>query len=172
MYTAHVQCGGFYELIMTTKHIFSTRHLMFSWYFPATVHTYLNPHAHAQASNRARILKYFSSTPITDSEGPVEIVAWVPLQAVPSHLILESRYEKTCLLHLRKQTAYQRHCFRYKVSLHRYEISDLLTSSLAAQAGLCRTWSETPKTGVLVNQLFSSTSVSLELAQLIHHQYS
>ena len=33
------------------------------------------------------------------------------------------------------------------------EIFKLLASSLAAQAGLCETWSETPKTGFLMSRL-------------------
>ena len=50
-----------------------------------------------------------------------------------------------------KCTADQRLCFRYAGStipiLPKSEISSLLPSSVAVQPGLCRTWSETPKTG-------------------------
>ena len=51
----------------------------------------------------------------------------------------------------------QRLCFRYTDStihlLPKYEISSLLPSSVAVQPGLCRTWSETPKTGFLTTRL-------------------
>ena len=47
----------------------------------------------------------------------------------------------------------QRLCFRYTDStiplLSKSEISSLYPSSVAAQPGLCGTWSETPKTGCL-----------------------
>ena len=53
----------------------------------------------------------------------------------------------------------QRLCFRYIDStipfLPIYEISSLLPSSVAVQPGLCRTWSEIPKTGVLTTRLIS-----------------
>ena len=48
-------------------------------------------------------------------------------------------------------------CFRYTDStiplLPKSEISSLKPSSLAVQSGLCRTWSETPKTGFLTTRL-------------------
>ena len=51
----------------------------------------------------------------------------------------------------------QRLCFRYTDStiplLPKYEISSLYPSSVAVQAGLCRTWSETPETGFLTTRL-------------------
>ena len=60
-------------------------------------------------------------------------------------------------------TADQRLCFRYTDStiplLPKSEISRLYPSSVAVQTGLCRTWSETPKTGFL-------TTVNLELARV------
>ena len=47
----------------------------------------------------------------------------------------------------------QRLCFRYPDStiplLPKSEISSLQQSSVAVEPGLCRTWSETPKTGFL-----------------------
>ena len=47
----------------------------------------------------------------------------------------------------------QRLCFRYKDSriprLPKSEVSSLYPSSVTVQPGLCRTWSETPKTGFL-----------------------
>ena len=51
----------------------------------------------------------------------------------------------------------QRLCFRYTDStlplLSKSEISSLYPSSVAVQAGLCLTWSETPKTGFLTTRL-------------------
>ena len=51
----------------------------------------------------------------------------------------------------------QRLCFRYVDSiiplLHKSEISSLQPSSVAVQPDLCRTWSETPKTGFLTTRL-------------------
>ena len=54
-------------------------------------------------------------------------------------------------------TAYQRLCFRYTDGtiplLPKPYISSLESSSVATQAGLCQTWSETPKTGFLASRL-------------------
>ena len=71
----------------------------------------------------------------------------------------EPRYEKTGLLHIRKQTDAdqlrsncaddQRLCLRCTDSKSLY----YQPSSVAAQPGLCRTWSETPKTGFLTTRL-------------------
>ena len=51
----------------------------------------------------------------------------------------------------------QRLCFRFTDStiplLFKSEISSLWQSSVAAQPGLCGTWSETPKTGFLRTRL-------------------
>ena len=51
----------------------------------------------------------------------------------------------------------QRLCFRYMDStiplLSKSEIFSLYPSSVAVQPGLCRTWSETPKTGFLTRRL-------------------
>ena len=51
----------------------------------------------------------------------------------------------------------QRLCFRYTDStiplLPKFEISSLKVSSVAVQPDLCRTWSETPKTGFLRRRL-------------------
>ena len=51
----------------------------------------------------------------------------------------------------------QRLCFRYTDStiplLPKSEISSLQPSHVAVQTGLCRTWSETPKTGFLTTRL-------------------
>ena len=53
----------------------------------------------------------------------------------------------------------QRLCFCYTDStiplLHKSEISCLQPSSAVVQTGLCLTWSETPKTGVLTTRLIS-----------------
>ena len=55
------------------------------------------------------------------------------------------------------RTADQRLCFHHKDSaillLSKSEISILEPSSVAVQLGLCRTWSETPKTGFLTTRL-------------------
>ena len=57
----------------------------------------------------------------------------------------------------------QRLCFRYMDSaiplLSKSEISSLLPSSVAAQPGLCRTWSETLKTGFLRTRLICKQNV-------------
>ena len=51
----------------------------------------------------------------------------------------------------------QRLCFRNMDSaislLYKSEISSLNPSSVVVQPGLCRTWSETPKTGFLTTRL-------------------
>ena len=51
----------------------------------------------------------------------------------------------------------QRLCFRYTDSIFPLllisEISSFLPASELVQAGLCRTWSETPKTGFLASRL-------------------
>ena len=51
----------------------------------------------------------------------------------------------------------QRLCFRYIDStiplLPKFEILSLLPSSVTVQPGLCRTWSEPPKTGFLTTRL-------------------
>ena len=56
-----------------------------------------------------------------------------------------------------KREADQRLCFRYTDStiplLSKSEISNLYISSVVVQAGLCGTWSETPKTGFLTRRL-------------------
>ena len=53
----------------------------------------------------------------------------------------------------------QRLCFRYTDStiplLLKSEISSLQPFSVVVQPGLCRTWSETPKTGFLTTRLKS-----------------
>ena len=57
----------------------------------------------------------------------------------------------------------QRLCFRYIDStiphLFKSEISSLYLSSVAVQPGLCRTWSETPKTGFLTMRLKYYSSI-------------
>ena len=54
----------------------------------------------------------------------------------------------------------QRLCFRYSDSmipvLSKSKISRLYPSSVTAQPGLYRTWSETPKTGFLTTRLVSN----------------
>ena len=59
----------------------------------------------------------------------------------------------------------QRLCFRYMDStialLPKSKISSLQTSSVAVQPGLCRTWSETPKTGFLRTRLISNQAITI-----------
>ena len=61
----------------------------------------------------------------------------------------------------------QRLCFRYTDStiplLPIYEISSLLPSCVVVQPGLCRTWSETPKTGFLTTRLRYTVVLSIVL---------
>ena len=63
----------------------------------------------------------------------------------------EPCHKKTCFLHMLK---HQHLCFHYIDStipqLPEFKISSLYPSSVAVQPGLCRTWSETPKTGFVV----------------------
>ena len=60
----------------------------------------------------------------------------------------------------------QRLCFRYTDStiplLPKSKISSLQPSSVVVQPSLCRTWSETPKTGFLRTRLILS---SVEVAE-------
>ena len=74
----------------------------------------------------------------------------------------ESRHEKGVFLHMRKQRrsnrkADQRLCFRNRVRtihlLPKFEISSLFRSSVAEHPGLCWTWPEAPKTGLLMTRL-------------------
>ena len=69
-------------------------------------------------------------------------------------------------LHSICAAADQRLYFRYIKStiplLPKSEISSLLPSSVALQPGLCRTWSETPKTGFLVTRLNSCSRLQKE----------
>ena len=59
-----------------------------------------------------------------------------------------------------KREADQRLCFRYINStiplLPKSEILSFWPYSIVVQPGLCRTWSETPKTGFLTSQLILS----------------
>ena len=66
----------------------------------------------------------------------------------------------------------QRLCFRYSDStiplLLIFEISSFLLFSVAVQAGLCRTWSETPKTGFLASRLKFNLIYSLVRRMHVH----
>ena len=59
----------------------------------------------------------------------------------------------------------QRLCFRYTDStiplLPKSEISSLQSSSVTVQPGLCRTWSEIPKTGFLRTRLILCPQIDL-----------
>ena len=67
----------------------------------------------------------------------------------------------------------QRLCFRYiNITiplLPKYEVSSLLPSFVAVQPGLCRTWSETPKTGFLRTRLISFLGQAFSKSQ-IHYK--
>ena len=71
----------------------------------------------------------------------------------PASLICKNK----CADQLRSNCAAdQRLCFRYidsKTLLPISNLSSLLPSSVAVQQGLCRTWSETPKTGFVAMRL-------------------
>ena len=60
----------------------------------------------------------------------------------------------------------QRLCFGYIDStiplLPKSEISSLQPSSVVVEPGLCRTWSETPKTGFLTLRLIYATWIALQ----------
>ena len=70
--------------------------------------------------------------------------------------------------------AEQRLSFRYTDStiplLSKSEFSNLLPSSVAVQAGLCRTWSETPKTGFLRTRLKLKEYVSMKMFQMPNYE--
>ena len=59
----------------------------------------------------------------------------------------------------------QRLCFRYTDStiplLLKSEISSVQPSSVVVQPGLCRTWSETPKTGFFRTRLISLKTITI-----------
>ena len=68
-------------------------------------------------------------------------------------------------------------CFRYTDStnpiLHKSEISSLQLSSVAAQHGLSKTWSETPKTGFLRTRLiFNMHSIPFLKSPVLHDKDS
>ena len=64
----------------------------------------------------------------------------------------------------------QRLCICYSDStiplLPKSEVSSLSPSSVAVQPGLCRTWSETPKTGFLTTRLILFVNCLLYLTLL------
>ena len=71
----------------------------------------------------------------------------------------------------------QRFCFRYIDStiplLPIYEISILKPSSVVVQPGLCRTWSEIPKTGFLTTRLIYAKEVGMvgHFGNFARHNY-
>ena len=76
----------------------------------------------------------------------------------------------------------QRLCFRFMYCaiplLSKSKISSLWPSSVTAQPGLCRTWSETPKTGFLTTRLILSThkkvgdSTEIDTSNIENHKRS
>ena len=94
---------------------------------------------------------------------------------------IQPRQEKTGFLHMRNKDADQlrgnreadqRLFFRYTDSaiplLSKSEISSLWRSCVAVQPGLCRTWSDTPKTGFLRMRLIYFRSKSTFISYLHH----
>ena len=65
-------------------------------------------------------------------------------------------------------------CFRYRDStiplLLKSEISSFQPSSVAVQPGLCRTWSETPKTGFLTTRLIRSYEDGISVSRFIKNK--
>ena len=68
----------------------------------------------------------------------------------------------------------QRLCFRYLDStiplLPKSEISSLSLYSVIAQPGLCRTWSETPKTGFLTSRLNYDLTIKVDFMMVFSDQ--
>ena len=96
----------------------------------------------------------------TTSTKPVKIIKIDHLGLFLSGRLNEPHHKKTCICgnkdadKLRgNRAADQRLCFRYTDStipiLSKSKVSKLLPSSVAVQPSLCRTWSETQKTGFL-----------------------
>ena len=79
------------------------------------------------------------------------------LMRKPAFCICENKANKAADQLRSNRATDQRHCFRNIGStiplLPKSEISNLLPSSVAAQPGLCRIWSETPTTGFLMTRL-------------------
>ena len=86
------------------------------------------------------------------------------LESHPQHMSRVVRKPAFCICENKdadqlrgNRKADQRLCFLYIDSTiplpHKSEISSLVPSSVAVQPGLCRTWSETPKTGFLTMRL-------------------
>ena len=95
--------------------------------------------------------------------------------------LFEPRDEKTCFSHMRTTKVQMpgHPCSLISTFVVHYldsiitlvsisEVSSLYLASVAEQASLSLTWSETPKTGFLVTWLISKDIVSLQLIQVWH----
>ena len=102
----------------------------------------------------------------------VDVLSVSLLESHPQHMSRVVRKPAFCICENKdadqlrcNHKADQRLCFRYIDStiplLHKSEISNLKPSSVAVQPGLCRTWSETPKTGFLTTSLNRETDQRL-----------
>ena len=69
----------------------------------------------------------------------------------------------------------QRLCFRYIDTtiplLSKFEISSFKPASVTVQPGLCRTWSETPKTGFLTTRLKSNQALPCRIKESNSNQF-
>ena len=80
------------------------------------------------------------------------LMAWLKYEYDSGHHILHPSIE--ILTKFSHQNLMPRHSLDSTIpSFPKSEISSLEPSSVVVQPGLCRTWSETPKTGFLVSQL-------------------
>ena len=79
------------------------------------------------------------------------------VSTMPDALEMSRVMRKPAFCICKNKDADQRTCFRYVDSTHpllsKSKISSIKTSPMAAQPGLCRTWSEIPKTGFLMTRL-------------------
>ena len=100
--------------------------------------------------------------------------AYFPLKGRQAYMSLDMRTPLFCICENKNanqlrcnREADQRRCFRYiACTIHllpKYKISSMNPSSVAVQPGLCRTWSETSKTGFLIMNLIWVNPVGYEL---------
>ena len=89
--------------------------------------------------------------------------AWKKKLLQQNKVIIEPRHEETCFSHMQTTKSHPRslisifvvHCLDSMILLVSIsKIPSLKLVSVAAQAGLSLTWSETPKTGFLVTWLY------------------
>ena len=101
-------------------------------------------------------------------------LSWLRIELFASHLSRVVRKPAFCICEHKdadqlrgNREADQGLCFRYTDStiplLHKSEISSIQPSSVTVQPGLCRTWSETPKTGFLRTRLISELCLMFKI---------